>query len=115
MNGPVVRRRLTFLDRSGGAPPAPASNRRILPNRERCLRYWTRTSHRRTLVSCQCLRDNERKITIPASSPAVHRAHAGRRRAHTDTPQVNVYQKIGPDRRTPFRLRRLYPTEIYDR
>jgi len=55
MNGPVVRRRLTFLDRSGGAPPAPASNRRILPNRERCLRYWTRTSHRRTLVSCQCL------------------------------------------------------------
>ena len=61
--------------------------------------YWTRTSHRRTPVS--------RVGAPPASSPAAHRAHAGRRRAHTPGQRQRIRIKKsapapGTHRRTPF-------------
>ena len=60
------------LDRSGGAPPAPASNRRILPNRERCL-LDTHVAPPHTCV----LSPPTRGAARSSPPPPLHRAHAG--------------------------------------
>ena len=93
MNGPVVRRRVTFsTGQAAGAPPAPASNRRILPNRERCL-LDTHVAPAGAAHLCSC------HLRLRPRQAPLHRAHAGRRRAraHARTP-VNVerIKKSGP-------------------
>jgi hypothetical protein len=91
MNGPVVRRRVTFsTGQAAGAPPAPASNRRILPNRERCL-LDTHVAPAGAAHLCSC-------APPPASSPAAPRPRRSPPRArHARTP-VNVerIKKSGP-------------------
>ena len=65
------------LDRSGGAPPAPASNRRILPNRERCL-LDTHVAPPHTCVSCHLPRGQAPRCTARHAGHAAWavRAHA---------------------------------------
>jgi len=82
------------LDRSGGAPPAPASNRRILPNRERCL-LDTHVAPPHTCV-----------LSPPASSPGPAGTAPTRRPACAHTPPGQRIKKWAPD--VVRLLRRLY-------
>lgn len=95
MNGPVVRRRVTFSTGQVGRPrpphPIDASYRIV------SVAYWTRTSHRPGPHTCAPV------TSAAASSPAAPRPRRSPPRAHTGRSTLNVLIKSGPpDRRTPF-------------